>query len=499
MVIGGHPVCVSRPGDPTSAISGCVPLDLFHGSEGIAQDQLAYLAFTGPSTGFNQLKALQFNVGGDLFKLMSERPVGLALGAEFRAVSGASTSDPLTAKFDSTNGGGANTAGEYSVNEFYGELSIPLVSNAPLIQDLELDAALRAFHYSNFGSDATYKLGLRYSPVRDITVRGTYSTAFRAPDISDLFLGQLDNFPNVSDPCANPTDSTVAARCGAAANNGDDSTQLRSTNGGNPNLKPEKAKIYTMGLVYQPTYLPGFSATLDYYNVAIDKAIGTIGASTILNGCYLGSNNAYCALIQRTSDYKVTNIIDINQNVGKESAAGIDLALQYDMQTESVGRYHWVFDGTWLQKHDQTLADGTVIHGRNTFDLQTASGSGGTNPEWKFNAGLVWGLGNFGAGWTTKFIGPWKECGDGNGDFSGSGQCYIDSTFQRQVKAWAQHDIFLSYNFTTGAGKTSISVGVNNLADNNPPKIYNGFASATDQYSYDQVGRYYYLRLGHAL
>ena len=500
MLIGGVPTCVGTAGDPSTAINGCVPLDLFHGSSAQTQDQVNYLRFTGTSKGFNQLRSFQLNTGGDLFKLLSDRPAGLALGYEHRDLSGGVTNDPLTAKFDSTNGGSADTAGGYRVNEVYAELSLPLVSNAPLAQELEVDAAIRRFWYSNFGSDQTYKIGARWSPIRDITLRGTYSTAFRAPDIADLFTGVTESFPSVSDPCANPSDPAIAARCGAAAGNGDDSTQLKERLGGNTQLKPEKAKIYTAGLVYQPNYLPGFSATLDYYNIAITKAIGSIGASTILSGCYVSGNQpGYCAFIHRDPLSNQVNVIDdTNQNIGKESSAGIDLALRYDMQTHVVGRYGFVFDGTWLQKHDRTLADGTVVHGKNTFDIQDPVGqSGGTNPAWKFNAGLTWGMSGFGAGLSTRFLGPFKECG--GPAFDGSGLCYVDATYQRRVKAYHTEDLFLSYQFTWAAGKTSIIGGVNNVFNASPARVYNGFSSQTDQYTYDQIGRFYYLRLGHTL
>src|SRR5262249_61199224 len=89
----------------------------------------------------------------------------------------------------------------YYVHEGYGELSVPLVSGLPFIQELEVTGAFRAFSYSSFGSDVTYKVGGRWSIIPDFTFRGTYSTGFRAPGILDLYQAQSDAFPNVRDPC----------------------------------------------------------------------------------------------------------------------------------------------------------------------------------------------------------------------------------------------------------------------------------------------------------
>lgn len=501
MMVDGKPTCVQVAGDPTTAIDGCTPLDLFHGSGSITPDQVSPLLFTGISSGFNELIGAQLNTSGELFRLFSRRSVSLAVGYEYRQVAGAFTNDPLTAKFDSSNGGSYDTSGRYRVNEGYAELSIPIVSAQPLAEDLEASVAARVFNYSNFGSDWTYKTGLRWTPIKDLTLRGTYSSAFRAPSISDLFAGQYDDFPNVSDPCAHATDRNIIERCGNASGNGDDSVQLKSRGGGNPALKPETAKIFTMGLVVQPRMIKNLSITLDYYRVSIDQAISTIGESTILNGCYTtGDQPSYCQYIQRDpASHQINQIINLNQNVGKENEAGIDIAFRYSIPTVSAGQYVLTFDGTWLQYHDQVRANGTVVHGKNTFDLQTRTGQGGTNPAFKFNAGVLWGWKGLGAGLSTKFISSFHECGDSTGNFAGTGLCSADSTYQRQVSAYNSWDIFVSYLLKSDYGKTNFSLGVNNLFDVPPAKIYNGFASMTDQYTYDQIGRFVYLRASHAI
>src|SRR5262249_45609782 len=145
-------------------------------------------AYTGKQRGFNQLVSAQFNTSGALFKLLSYRPVGLALGHEDPIVSGNNTPHPITGARQTTRNIPFITAGHYYVNEGYGELSIPIVSGMQFIENLEASAAIRVFDYSNFGSDYTYKFGGRWSPVRDFTVRGTYSTGFRAPAVNELFL-----------------------------------------------------------------------------------------------------------------------------------------------------------------------------------------------------------------------------------------------------------------------------------------------------------------------
>src|SRR5205823_3731985 len=123
-----------------------------------------------------EMTQIQINVGGDLFRIAAERPVAVAAGYEYRLLYGAFTPDPLT-----VDRGADVTRGSYHVNEAYAEVSVPVVSGAPFAETVEAMAAARAFTYSTVGGGTTYKLGGRWSVARELTLRGTYSTAFRAP------------------------------------------------------------------------------------------------------------------------------------------------------------------------------------------------------------------------------------------------------------------------------------------------------------------------------
>ncbi len=507
MMVGGVPTCVSTPGDASTAIDGCVPLNLFGGPGSITPDQVAGLTFSGTARGTNQLMAFQANTSGEIVRILSDRAVGLAVGYEFRELSGSFINDPITEKGLTTGNKGLDTKGKYTVNELYGELVIPVVSNMPFAEDVEATAALRWFDYSTFGSDTTYKFGGRWRPIRDVTLRGTYSTAFRAPTIGELFGGQADNFPSIKDPCRGGAGApTVTQACldqGVdAGGSGDSSSQLRSKVGGNPDLGAETAKIYTLGVVVEPRMVKNLSVTVDYYNMDIDENIASIGESVILDGCYSGKNPAYCAFITRDpTTHFIDTITNLNTNVGNLKTAGIDFSVRYALPTPAWGRFGFAFDAAWLQKIDQTLADGTVVKGRGTFDLNTlnsAGQQGGTFPDFKFNAGVNWGLKGLSAGINTRFLGPFEECGDSAGDFAGAGLCYADSTYARKVDSYHTEDIFVAYTAGSFLGRTNLMVGIQNLFDAEPAKIYNGFASQTDQFNYDQLGRFFYVRLNHS-
>jgi outer membrane receptor for ferrienterochelin and colicin len=299
----------------------------------------------------------------------------------------------------------------------------------------------------------------------------------------------------VKDPCAA---ANAPASCGVAAGNGDPSSQLRSQVGGNPNLKPETAKIFTVGAVIEPRMVKNLSVTVDYYNITVDNSISAYGATLILNNCYNSTDPAtqakFCPLITRDpTTNRVSNILNLNVNVGQDRTSGIDVAVRYALPTEA-GRFGFIFDGTWLQRFDRTLADGTVIHGKGTFDIAT---TGGVYPEWKFNTGVTWALAGFTAGFSTRFLSAFRECGTAAGDFSGNGKCYVSQVDSRRVSAYSSSDVFVSYGLNSAAGKTVLAAGMLNVFDKQPAVIYNGFTGASDPTAYDFVGRYPYARVTH--
>jgi outer membrane receptor protein involved in Fe transport len=494
----GAPHC----GTAATPIDGCVPLNLFGGPGSITKDQVDYLTYTGVQKGYNQLMAGQFNASGELFHLAAEQPVGLAVGYEIREVSGGSIPDPITVAGETSGNKGLITEGKYSVNEFYGELSIPILDKRPGVEVLELVAAARESLYSNFGSTFNYKFGARYAPVRDFTLRGTYSTAFRAPNIPELYQGNTDNFASVSDPCAGPNidpNSTLGKNCGLAVNNGDDQTQLRSKVGGNPNLKPETAHIGTVGVVVQPRWVKGLAVTLDYYNTTVDDKIVPLGENTILQGCYPGTAGQapkYCEFVTRDpTTQRINTILNLNTNAGSDHLDGLDFAATYDVPS-SFGRWNFLVNGTYLRTYDRTLPDGTVIHGAGTWDLNVG-GVAGTYPHLRGTAAVNWGLSGITASIRTYYIGGYKECGDSTGKMAGGGLCYApDHVGERDVSPWNSWDLVVGYAFKSTAGRTSIQVGSTNIFDQRPPVVYNGFAATTDTYSYDLVLRQVFARIG---
>jgi iron complex outermembrane recepter protein len=492
-------------GTPEAPIDGCVPLNLLHVVDPLTDDDritkpmLDYITFTGTDSGFNQQQLAQFNVTGRLFEIPGGGDAALALGAEYRDESGADIPNPLVALGEATGNKRQATQGDYNVREGFAEISVVPILGVTGAEWVELNAAVRAFDYDTFGAGATWKAGGLWRVGQGVAVRGTYSTAFRAPTISSLYSGNTDDFSAVTDPCGalRTRNPDVMRNCEAdGVINDDDRAQLRAVTGGSPQLQPETAKIFTTGAVYEPTFAPGLSFTLDYFHIDITGAIQSLGATLILQSCYdvaPDQERKYCDKIERNpATNQIERINDTLTNVGGNRTAGLDFNVRYHQST-AVGAFHFNVEGTWLQALDAILPDDTVIEGVGVYDL-------GVYPRWRFNFGTRWGMEEWGVGANMRYIGGYRECEDNdcklgtNAGGSSRRPDNEDRPITRFVEAHVTGDVFGSYTLETPVGTSRLSLGVNNVLDQAPAVVYNGFLASSDASAYDFIGRYFYAR-----
>ena len=529
-------------GAPGALIENCTPINLFGGPGSIDPNMAEQLgAYSGTNTGTTQLFQVGVNLSGQLGKIAADRPAVFAIGLEHRNEYGTLVYEPiLAAGWNSDTGvpAPADIHGGFYSNEGYAELRVPVISHVPLAENVEVQLAARFYSYSTSGADWTYSLGARWSPIRDLTLRGTYSTAFRAPGISELFLGQTFGLENTGDPCADTHgDVALAERCrrapgraggSGAGDNGYIVAMIFTLNGGNPLLQPEKATIGTFGAVFEPQAARGLSLAIDFHSISMDGLVGAYGAHGILNRCYgaegVAQDISFCRFVTRDpATGRLQLVADTNANVASLVTSGIDLGARYTLPT-GLGRFTLRFDGTYLLTYDYTDPDGLVIHGAGNYDGTgsanvvgsgvSASGSGNFNPRVKFNAGLSYELDRFGAGLIAHFIGPLTECAPFGGGVAAAGRfvgfCYQQARpdysqppgpgnepyAPHHVSAQLTLDVQVGYKLSWPAGTTSLALGVRNLLDQAPPRIYNSFITYADP-SYDFVGRFFYGRLEH--
>jgi outer membrane receptor protein involved in Fe transport len=261
-------------------------------------------------------------------------------------------------------------------------------------------------------------------------------------------------------------------------------SQQRAVSVGNANLKAESAKVITSGVVFEPPQVKGLAFTADYWNVDISDAIQQLGASVILANCYTRDIDQYCGLIHRNpaANFAIDFIEDTRLNVGGTRTSGIDVSASYNHAWGNIGQFSGNVLGQYLLKYnlDNEIQ---VIHGLGNYDL-------GMYPKYKATFSTLWGHpSGIGAGANVKFVGKFKECLNSNCN-GGAPSRWVDH--------WYKLDMFASYALKSTAGKTSITLGVNNVLNRNPALIYNGFQGDSDASTYDYFGRFFYARMAQA-
>jgi iron complex outermembrane recepter protein len=530
--------------------NGCVPTNFFGELGTISAASAAFLQLSSTVRVQTSLAQVRGTISGDFGYTIpwAEEPVSFAVGGEFREYTARQASDTLAASGDLGGRGGAqpNISGGFDVYEAFGEIIIPIVSDRPFFEELTLEAGARYSDYSvaapgNPTYDTfTWKVGGSWSPIDALRFRGNYARASRAPNISELFSPVNTGLTNLAnDPCASvsgsgadiptrgPISGTLAAVClaqGAQAFNLQQieqpiAGQANATGGGNLALSPEESESWTVGLVFQPDFIPGLSLTIDYYNIVVTDAITSPTPGDAITACFgapdaqgnynpsaAAATDPACTAIRRdpqtgglNGDPATTRGLFLaTSNLGRLETSGVDFTFNY---SRDLGFAGLALSGVlnWTDESIFEAVEGVSLS-RDCTGLYSAN-CGSIQPEWQWSVrstltfadrldvSLLWRhieaveyeFFNNGIPGDNAFSGVIPSLGGRTFDFN-------------QIEAYDYFDLGL--RFTVNDNLT-FSLLAQNIFDRDPPVVGNDIGSTsfnsgnTYPSTYDALGRRY--------
>jgi len=532
MMVNGVPTCVQTAGDASTAIAGCTPFDPFNLFTPQSQAILASVASPGINNSYSIERTTHADISGGLFDLPGGT-MQLAAGVDYRKEYGHAFVDPVLI-LDPTTGTctlgsqcSSPIQGGYTVKEAYAELYIPILKDLPFIHALNVTLGDRYSKYSTFGSTNNWKVGVEYRPINDLMLRGTVSTVFRAPTISNVFGAPGSSAPSLSsDPCdysgtgANPNAGNPACVGVPATGPFIDQDvalgqQIKAINSGsayaNFPLGPESGKSFDFGAVYSPHFVPGLSLSADLWRIYLNDVITRVGAQTSLNLCF-GGVAKYCPLITRfpaTSSQpgQIAQVLQPVGNLGRIDASGVDLAATYKLPQFSFGQFTIGVQGTYMNKFDIQTAPGLASNITYHAVGQMGGVGSGLAASCPFPAGamcffprvrgqgtLNWQLGPWDASWRMQYIGTWKM-GTQNVAENYSYIPGFASPYVQHYGATVYNNVSVGYNIEPI--NTRLEIGVDNVFDKQPPFISAARSqnANTDPNDFDTIGRYYWGRV----
>lgn len=484
---------VSGPNGPmcrsaTARAAGCLPLNIF-GPNAATPAALAYFQHDETTLVTNTQTVFGGQINGDLFSLPAG-PLAFSLGAEYRRETTKVVADPLSVRGELFDKIGADLTGRFDVKEVFGEVSVPLFRDQPFAKSLEVDGAVRISDYSTIGTTTTWKGGVVYAPVEDIRLRLTRSRSVRAPNLSELFnSGALSNSVYL-DPCdatqinSSPNRAKNCAALGIPAGYVDPLLGVAKfvQTGGNPNLAPERSDSLTVGVVLKPSFLPGLSASVDYFDIKIDRAINTLPINNILSGCVDGPTPSplLCSQIIRRADGGITQVDVSPLNVGSLRARGIDFNADYRTRLGTLGSDPLMVG---LSVFGSYYIKNAVIADRSKPDVVLNYAGSILVPKFRGNATASVDVGPLSIAWTARYISPTKA------DLNVGSEYRDDNNVARRL----YNDIYVKYDLTS---KFQVGAGVNNLFDTHPPFSADTYTGTFGGSLYDNVGTYFFLTAG---
>lgn len=466
-------------------------------------------------------------IAGDLFTLpWNDTTVPIVFGYEHRRDSIASIPNDVAAEgllyaFFSDRG----ASGSRNLNEFFAETELQLLRGKKMAEELTVTASGRWTDESNFDPAWTYSLKGIYRPTNWLTLRGTYGTAFRAPNLREAFLNATTGFNSISDPCVVPadarrpidiTDPTAGSEYFATGDDRDqrvldacsaagvdptttglnpdvnDTYSVEISTGGTDQLDPETSRSYTYGIVFEQPFTDKFDLRLGvtWYDILVKQSIEEPGQQFLVNRCYdnieqPNATSEFCSRITRDSDNLVDQLDTSFINIGRITSKGTDFNLYYAQDFE-VGEEMLSVSldarASYLKEQIFQIVD------------EIDDNAGETDqPNWRAQATLSLDYGDFGLNWRTRWIQGGEETPS---DFDDdAAPCDGLPVACRPVYYTSDYDIH-SVSFTWSPGDVAWSFGVQNLFDTKPPRIDTGGVFGINNFplgvGYDLQGRTFY-------
>jgi iron complex outermembrane receptor protein len=505
-------------------LQGCVPWNIWNPAGPSAAAAVKYFSTPGEYSANSAEDVVSGYVNGDLTSRGIKTPwaddgLKVVFGSEYRR-------DTLTTQPDQELQT-ADLAGLGSpippvnalahVWEGFTEARMPIVRDAPLAKSLDVEAGYRYSSYSAGFNTNTYKFGVEWAPTSDVRVRGSYNVAKRVPNLQELFQPQHVALDGSTDLCAGATGFTPqqcaylgvsAAQYGNVPSS--PASQYNGLVGGYTGLKPETAKTTNVGVVFTPSFVPGFSATIDYTDIKVTDLIQSYTSSLIEANCIASADAAsvWCQKVHRsvTGDLWSSSqgyIVDPLLNEGGLENKGIDLGMAYRIDMGNWGKFRSRMDAGYLLKLLYTPGAAGGV-GSKPYDCAgqfglTCSANTPPAPKYRHRLALDWDtpLTGFSAGATWRYFGIVHNSitNPSSPDYKATFGIPGDNT----IPTISYLDLRVSYNIN----KITVRVGANNVLDKDPPIIDTLNDTGNSIYGesntfpslYDSLGRYIYANV----
>lgn len=462
----GEAVCRSAE----ARAAGCAPADLLNG---ISPAAVSYIAapdakFSFSST-MHQVMAT-FTGDSEPYFSLPAGPVQFASGVEWRYEENTRDLDEAT---QTGTGFSGNLLPSFSVDnsviEGFVEVVAPILADVPGVKALDFEGAYRLSAYDKGGSGVleTYKYGVRWAPIEDVTFRAVKSRSIRAPHPAELGLPGSIGSIGYTDPCANfALDDNPERRDDCAAWTGFTDAELdaftgintgQDLSGGNPDLEPEISDTLTVGMVLQPRFLDGFWLTIDYFDIEFDQLIAQLGEQRILNECAerFSTTSVFCQAVDRDPTTQQIQLVrDTWINVNGADIEGWDLQVGYQFDVADVfgfvsgnnesardyGEININFNGQYLERDEFIDSDGIVTdNAGDTF-----------NPDVRLRGNFGYAYKDFRFLWNVNYFGATDTDAD-------------EPRFETEDIAY--HDASVTYYFKRGDEYARLTFGVSNVFD----------------------------------